>query len=90
MTNLEKYDEVFVEVFAVDKNALNENFNKENVESWDSIHQLNITANLEEVFDIMFEPEDIMAMTSYQAGKTILGKYNIEPVSYTHLRAHET
>ncbi|WP_068689873.1 hypothetical protein [Culturomica massiliensis] len=78
MTNLEKYDEVFVEVFAVDKNALNENFNKENVESWDSIHQLNITANLEEVFDIMFEPEDIMAMTSYQAGKTILGKYNIE------------
>ena len=78
MTNLEKYDEVFVEVFAVDKNALNENFNKENVESWDSIHQLNITANLEEVFDIMFEPEDIMAMTSYQDGKTILGKYNIE------------
>ncbi len=78
MTNLEKYEEVFVEVFAVDKNALNENFNKENVESWDSIHQLNITANLEEVFDIMFEPEDIMAMTSYQAGKTILGKYNIE------------
>ena len=78
MTNLEKYDEVFVEVFAVDKIALNENFNKENVESWDSIHQLNITANLEEVFDIMFEPEDIMAMTSYQAGKTILGKYNIE------------
>ncbi|WP_294139815.1 acyl carrier protein [uncultured Sanguibacteroides sp.] len=78
MTNLEKYEEVFVEVFAVDKNVLNENFNKENVESWDSIHQLNITANLEEVFDIMFEPEDIMAMTSYQAGKTILGKYNIE------------
>lgn len=78
MTNLEKYEEVFVEVFAVNKNALNENFNKENVESWDSIHQLNITANLEEVFDIMFEPEDIMAMTSYQAGKTILGKYNIE------------
>lgn len=78
MTNLEKYEEVFVEVFAVDKNALNENFNKENVESWDSIHQLNITVNLEEVFDIMFEPEDIMAMTSYQAGKTILGKYNIE------------
>ena len=78
MTNLEKYEEVFVELFAVDKNALNEYFNKENVESWDSIHQLNITANLEEVFDIMFEPEDIMAMTSYQAGKTILGKYNIE------------
>ena len=78
MTNLEKYEEVFVEVFAVDKNVLNENFNKENVESWDSIHQLNITANLEEVFDFMFEPEDIMAMTSYQAGKTILGKYNIE------------
>lgn len=78
MTNLEKYEDVFVKVFAVDKMALGENFRKENVDLWDSIHQLNITANLEEVFDIMFEPEDIMAMTSYQAGKAILIKYNIE------------
>ena len=78
MTNLEKYDAIFIDVFAVDKDMLNENFNKENVNTWDSVHQLNIAANIEEVFDVMFEPEDIMSMTSYEIGKAILAKYNIE------------
>ncbi len=78
MTNLEKYDNIFVEVFAVDKAALGKDFTKENVGSWDSIHQLNVTAQIEESFDLMFEPEDIMGMTSYEAGKELLAKYNVE------------
>ncbi len=78
MTNLEKYDNIFVEVFAVEKTALGTDFTKENVGSWDSIHQLNVTAQIEETFDLMFEPEDIMGMTSYEAGKELLAKYNVE------------
>ena len=78
MTNLEKYNQAFIEVFAVDSAALNENFNKDAVEEWDSVHQLNIVALLEESFDIMFEPEDIMDLTSYEKGKEILRKYEVE------------
>lgn len=78
MTNLEKYNQAFIEVFAVDSAALNENFNKDMVEEWDSVHQLNIVALLEESFDIMFEPEDIMDLTSYEKGKEILRKYGVE------------
>lgn len=78
MTNLEKYNQAFIEVFAVEPSALNENFNKDIVEEWDSVHQLNIVALLEESFDIMFEPEDIMDLTSYEKGKEILKKYEVE------------
>lgn len=74
----EKYKQVFIEVFGVLESVLNDNFSRDNVREWDSVHQLNMVALLEETFDIMFEPEDIMGFTSYKAGKEILGKYGIE------------
>jgi acyl carrier protein len=42
------------------------------VSEWDSVHQLNIITLLEETFDLFLDPEDIMACTSYNAGKEIL------------------
>ena len=78
MTALEKYNNVFVEVFAVEVSALTNDFSKDTVAEWDSVHQLNIIALLEESFDIMFDPEDIMGFTSYKAGREILKKYEIE------------
>lgn len=74
MTNIEKYNEAFVEVFGVDSAVLNDSFSKDSVESWDSVHQLNIIALLEESFDVMFDPEDIMEFTSYGKGREILKK----------------
>jgi acyl carrier protein len=77
MTNIEKYNKAFVDVFAINATLLDDNFSKETVGEWDSVHQLNIVANIEEAFDIMLEPEDIMDFISYQAGKMILEKYDI-------------
>lgn len=56
----------------VDSAVLNDSFSKDSVESWDSVHQLNIIALLEESFDVMFDPEDIMEFTSYGKGREIL------------------
>jgi acyl carrier protein len=78
MTNLEQYNAIFVEVFGVSTDSLGENFSKETVSEWDSVHQLNIISLLEETFDLMLDPEDIMACTSYNAGKEILAKNGIE------------
>ena len=78
MTNLEKYNAIFTEVFGVTAEQLGDNFNKETVSEWDSVHQLNIISLLEETFDLMLDPEDIMACTSYKAGKEILAKNGIE------------
>ncbi|MDE6083357.1 MAG: acyl carrier protein [Muribaculaceae bacterium] len=78
MTNLEKYNQIFTEVFGVDASALNDNFSKDTVGQWDSVHQLNIVSLAEEAFDIMLDPEDIMGFTSYAAGKAILKNQEIE------------
>ena len=77
MTNLEKYNSAFVQVFGAKAEDLNDNYGKETVEEWDSVPQLGLIAQLEEAFDIMFDPEDIMEMTSYTKGKELLAKYDI-------------
>lgn len=78
MTNIEKFNQAFVEVFGVEESALGSAFTKENVDSWDSVHQLNIIAIIEETFDIMFDPEDIMELTSYDKGVALMAKYEVE------------
>ena len=78
MTNLEKYNDIFVQVFGADVAQLGDNYAKETVPAWDSVHQLNIISLMEEAFDLMLDPEDIMACTSYNAGKEILAKNDIE------------
>ena len=77
MTNLEKYNAIFTEVFGATAEQLDENYSKETVSEWDSVHQLNIISLLEETFDLMLDPEDIMACTSYIAGKEILANNGI-------------
>lgn len=78
MTNIEKLNNIFCEVFSADETALNENFNKCNVEGWDSVHQLSIITAVEDEFDIMLDAEDILEFTSYDNAKKVLTKYNIE------------
>lgn len=78
MENLEKYNNAFVQVFGTKPEDLNDNYAKETVSEWDSVHQLGLVSEFEEAFDIMFDPEDIMEMTSYAKGKEILKKYDVE------------
>lgn len=78
MINLEKYNAIFTEVFGATADQLGDNFSKDTVSEWDSVHQLNIISLMEEAFDLFLDPEDIMACTSYNAGKEILTKNGIE------------
>ena len=78
MNNLDKYNNVFVEVFGIEPSILDDSFGKETVDQWDSVHQLNIVSLIEERFDVMLDPEDIMGLTSYAAGKEILKNQGVE------------
>lgn len=78
MTNIEKLNYIFCEVFSVEASALNSEFNKCSVEGWDSVHQLSLTSAVEDTFDIMLDAEDILEFTSYDNAKTVLAKYKIE------------
>ena len=78
MTNLEKLNEIFCEVFSVETTALSSEFNKDNVDGWDSVRQLSLTTAVEDEFDIMLDAEDILEFTSYDNAKSILVKYDIQ------------
>ena len=78
MTNIDKYNQIFTEVFGVTPSLLNDDFGKETVDQWDSVHQLNLVSLVEEAFDIMLDPEDIMGFTSYAKGKEILMNQDID------------
>lgn len=78
MSNIERFNKIFCETFGVEVSILNSNFSKENIDGWDSVRQLSLTTALEDEFDIMFDAEDILEMTSYEKGKQIMSKYEIE------------
>lgn len=78
MTNLEKLNNIFCEVFSVEVSALGADFNNKGVEGWDSVRQLSLTSAVEDEFDIMLDPEDILNFTSYDNAKAILAKNEIE------------
>lgn len=78
MSNLEKYNGIFTEVFGVDASALGDGFGKDSVAEWDSVHQLNLVSLAEDAFDIMLDPEDIMAFTSYAKGLEIMRNQGVE------------
>jgi acyl carrier protein len=78
MNTLDTYNSIFVETFQVEEKDLNAEFNVDTIENWDSVCQLSLVTNMEDTFDIMMEPEDIIGFKSYELGKTILAKYDVE------------
>ena len=77
MTNKEKYDQVFMDCFSVEKSVLNDEFVYQCVPEWDSVGHMGMIAALEEAFDIMMETDDIIDFGSYTKGTEILTKYDI-------------
>ena len=78
MDNLKKYNDVFCKVLNVDESLLNENFTFKDVPQWDSVAHLSLISELEDVFDVMFESEDILHYGSYLNGIEILKRYGIQ------------
>ena len=77
MTNQEKYNQVFCTTLELTEDKLM-GLQYQGVELWDSVGHMSLVANLEEAFDIMMEMDDIVDLSSYEKGKEILKKYDVE------------
>ena len=53
-------------VFEVPVESLPDSFEQSDIESWDSLHHLNLIVELESAFDISYEPEEIGEMNSFE------------------------
>lgn len=77
MSNLEKYNNAFIENLQVSEDQLSE-LKYQGVELWDSVGHMTLMAALEDAFDIMLDTDDIIDFSSYEKGKEILKKYDVE------------
>jgi acyl carrier protein len=77
MTNLEKYNHAFTEIFGIQVDALSA-LAYQSVAQWDSVGHMRLMVDIEGKFDIMLDTEDTMAFSSYDKGKEILKKYGVE------------
>lgn len=68
----EKVLEILRQVLNVD--TVNLGSSQENCPQWDSLHHLNLVVEIEDAFDVSFEPEEIAAMKSVAAIITYLSK----------------
>ena len=77
MSNIDRLNKVFIEVFEVEKNKLGSDFSIDNVDNWDSVTQLSLVSDIEDEFDIMIDSDDILDFKSYDAAKVIIAKYEV-------------
>ena len=78
MNNKEKYQQLFIDLFAVAPSDLDESFTFKDQSKWDSLAHLQLISELEETFDILFDSQDILNYGSYLNGLTILQRYGVE------------
>ncbi len=77
MTNLAKYNALFCDTLNVKEEQLSE-LKYQGVPEWDSVGHMSLVAAIEDAFDIMMEMDDIIDLSSYEKGKELLKKYDIE------------
>ena len=66
----EKVLEIMCETFGVDD--VSASVSQKNCEQWDSLRHLILASELEEVFDLELEPEEIAEMTDFERVITML------------------
>ena len=77
MSNLDKYKQCFMASFTIDESAFEKNIEYNSIPAWDSIGHMSLIADLEEVFEISMDIDDIIEFSSYNKGIEILAKYEV-------------
>ena len=76
MSNREKYNKAFMESLDVEECQLS-GLSYQDVPAWDSVGHMGLISELEDIFDIQMDTDDIVDFNSYDKGIEILKKYRI-------------
>ena len=77
MKNKNKYIEIFIKSFSMDKKKFNEKIKYNDIPEWDSIGHMSLMSDLEEGFNISIDTDDIIDFSSFKKGIQILKKYKV-------------
>ena len=77
MSNNDQYRKTFSTALSISED-FNEKLKYNEIPEWDSIGHMTLISELEEVFKVNFETDDIVDFSSFLKGKEILKKYGID------------
>jgi len=75
---------ILAEVFQVELPASLEDVTQDELEEWDSFNHLRLVSDLEDIFQITIDDEDIPEMTSLKQVKALLQRYGATSVDQTN------
>lgn len=78
MEALDTYNKLFTEILGVAEDQLGEGLAYQSVDNWDSVGHMQLMSAIEDAFDVMLDTDDIIDFNSYDTGKKILAKYDVE------------
>lgn len=77
MTDMEKYIKVFMDLFGKKEDEVKD-LHYQDILEWDSVGHMTLIAQLENVFDIRMDTDDIIDFESFLKGMEILKKYGVK------------
>lgn len=78
MSNENKLLEAFSASLGIEKASVVDELTYNSIPQWDSIAHMTLVAELEGVFDVMLDTDDIIDMSTVKKSKEILTKYGVE------------
>lgn len=67
--------EILARVFEIDILTISDNATQKDISKWDSLQHLNLIVEIEDVYDISIDPEDISEMLSIEKIIEVINKY---------------
>lgn len=77
MSDFKTYKTIFMSVFSLSEDELENNPAMTDVDLWDSVGHINLIAELEDAFNIEITMEEMSDLISYEKGIELLGQHGI-------------
>lgn len=75
----EQLKAAFGEALGIDEASTNwDELTYRGIPEWDSVAHMQLVGDIEDIFDIMLETDDVIGMNSYTVAKQILAKYGVD------------
>jgi len=77
MNNAEKLAGAFSDALAVPSENITDDLSYQSIPEWDSVTHMILISQLEDVFGIEIDTDDVIDLSSVGKAKEILAKYNV-------------
>jgi acyl carrier protein len=75
--NDEKLRECFSRALGIPAGRASDDLAYNSIKEWDSVGHMALVAELEGAFDVMFDTDDILGMSTVARAREILGRYGV-------------